>query len=120
MTPNTATSESVSNFIIVGNPANRRVTMFQAALAAQGQPAPTVVAWRDVIANPQVLADLPDKPAIVRIDSAGEDEDVERALIVRGEEAARAEGYAAASAKDVEDTPRELGRINYPRQHHIG
>ena len=84
MTPNTATSESVSNFIVVGNPANRRVTMFQAALAAQGLPPPTVIAWRDVIANPEILADLPETPAIVRLDSAGEEVDVERALMVRG------------------------------------
>lgn len=120
MTWSSATSASANRFVIIGNPANRRVTMFQAALAAQGVPPATVVAWRDVIANPAVLEDLPAGPAIVRIDSAGEDEDVERALIVRGEAAARAEGYAAADAKTVEATPRELGRINYPRQHHLG
>ncbi|MDQ3335285.1 MAG: STM4014 family protein [Myxococcota bacterium] len=113
----------MTRFIVIGNPANRRVTMFQAALGHQDLPAATVVAWRELIAPgapARVLGALPDGPAIVRIDSAGEDEDVERALIVRGEPAARAEGYAAVTAQQLDDTPRELGRILVPRQHHLG
>ena len=110
-------------FVVLGNPANRRVTMFQAALAAQGLPPAAVIAWRDLVepgAPARLLGALPDN-AIVRIDSAGEDEDVERALIRRGESAARAEGYVAAiDARRLELIPRELGRILYPRQQHLG
>lgn len=111
-------------FIVIGNPANRRVTMFQAALAAQDVPPATVVAWRDLVecgAPARLLGALPDAPAIVRIDSAGEDEEIERALIRRGEVPARAEGYPAAiDARRLGLIPRELGRILYPRQHHLG
>lgn len=114
----------MTRFIVIGNPANRRVTMFQAALAAQGLPAATVLAWRDLVepgAAARVLGALAAAPAIVRIDSAGEDEDVERALILRGETAARAEGYAAAIGADaLAAIPRELGRILVPRQQHLG
>lgn len=113
----------MTRFIIIGNPANRRVTMFQAALAAQELSPATVIAWGDLIAAgapARVLGDLPETPAIVRIDSAGEDEAVERALIVRGEPAARAEGYAAVDPRTLDATPGELGRILYPRQHHLG
>jgi hypothetical protein len=111
-------------FIVIGNPENRRVTMFQAALAAQGLAAATVIAWRDLVAEgaaARVLGELPAGPAILRIDSAGEDEDIERALILRGEAPARAEGYAAAvDARRLEAIPRELGRILCPRQQHLG
>jgi len=113
----------VSNFVVIGNPANRRVTMFQAALAAQNLSPATVIAWHDLVAAgapERVLGALPAGPAIVRIDSAGEDEDLERALIRRGEAAARAEGYAAIDARGLDEVPRELGRILVPRQHHLG
>lgn len=110
-------------FIIIGNPENRRVTLFQAALAAQGHPPATVVPWRELLAEgapARVLGALPRGPAVFRIDSAGEDEDVERALIRRGEARARAEGYAAIDARRLDGIPRELGRILYPRQQHLG
>jgi hypothetical protein len=110
-------------FVVIGNPTNRRVTMFQAALAAQGLPAATVIAWRDLVepgAPARVLGALPAEPAIVRIDSAGEEDDLERALLRRGEAPARAEGYAAIDARSIDEIPRELGRILYPRQQHLG
>lgn len=111
--------------VIIGNPANRRVTMFQAALVAQGQPPAHVIAWTDVIsagarALDAVPSAAPGIPTIVRIDSAGEDDDVERALIARGEAAARDEGSPAISAAELARIPREVGRILYPRQHHLG
>jgi hypothetical protein len=106
--------------ILVGNPANRRVTMFQAALAAQGHPPARVVAWRD-LAEPGAPARLlADARGLVRVDSAGEDDDVERALLRRGEAAARAGGYDAITAPALARIPNELGRILYPRQHHLG
>jgi len=110
-------------FLLIGNPANRRVTMFQAALAAQGLPPAHVVGWADLIAPgapAAVLGELPASATFVRIDSTGEDDEVERALLRRGEPAARAEGYAAVGARPLATIPRELGRILYPRQHHLG
>ena len=110
-------------FVIIGNPANRRVTMFQAALAAQGQPPAHVIAWTEVIAaGAHSLDTVPvtGAPTIVRIDAAGEDHDVERALIARGEAAARREGSPAITTAALARIPHEVGRILYPRQHHLG
>ncbi len=107
-------------FVVVGNPANRRVGLFQASLAAQGQPPATVVPWLELIppgAPARILGAL---RGILRIDSAGEDDDVERALLVRGEAAARAGGFPAISARALVAVPRELGRILHPRQQHLG
>ncbi|MFE6888298.1 STM4014 family protein [Streptomyces sp. NPDC057694] len=62
---------------VVGNPGNRRVDLFTAAVRNAGLTAPRVVAWRDVLRDGGAsFAD----DEIVRIDSAGEDEEVERAL----------------------------------------
>ncbi|MDQ3367649.1 MAG: STM4014 family protein [Myxococcota bacterium] len=110
-------------FVLIGNPVNRRVTLFQDALAAQGMPAAHVIPWLTLLepGAPAALLDaLPSAPAIVRIDSAGEDDEVEHALLRRGEAPARAEGYAAISAAELARTPREVGRIVHPRQHHLG
>jgi glutathione synthase/RimK-type ligase-like ATP-grasp enzyme len=109
-------------FAILGIPEHRRVTMFQAALAAQGLPAATVIPWL-ALAEPgapaALLGELP-ADTIVRIDSMGESDEVERALIRRGERAARAEGSPAIAAKALAKIPCELGRITYPRQQHLG
>lgn len=110
------------NVALVGNPDNRRVTMFQAALAAQGLPPARVLPWRALAAPgapAQLLGELPGD-TVLRIDSMGEDDDVERALLVRGEAAARAEGVPAISARALARTPREVGRILHPRQAHLG
>ncbi len=109
-------------FAVIGNPENRRVAMFQAALAAQGLPAARVIAWRALVAPGApagLLAELPDE-TFLRIDSMGEDDEVERALLRRGEAAARAEGVPAIGARALAKIPREVGRILCPRQAHLG
>jgi hypothetical protein len=78
----TATSPSVSEpggrprFTVVGNPGNRRVALFDAAVRAAGLPRPRVLPWRDV-AHGRVTVEA---GALVRIDSPGEDAEVDRLL----------------------------------------
>ncbi len=105
--------------IVIGNPANRRVTMFQEALVAQGHKPARVVAWID-LCEPGAPAEMLAGYDLVRIDSAGEDSEVERAMILRGEAAARAEGVSVVTAKKLAMIPDAVGRILYPRQHHLG
>lgn len=110
-------------FVIVGNPENRRVTLFQDALARQGLAPARIVRWLDVAtrgSGEDVLAAIPREPAIVRIDSFGEDFDVERALLVRGHDDAAAAGAWSVPPKDAEATTFDLGRIFAPRQQHFG
>lgn len=99
MTTNPAMSPSTSNaragsagprFAVVGNPANRRVTLFQDAVAAAGLPAARVVPWLDVLGGRAA----PFRPGeTVRIDSPGEDPEVEQLLRGVGD-ATRVEGSA--------------------------
>lgn len=113
----------MSSFVIIGNPENRRVRLFQEALLRERQPRARVVRWLDLApegAAEKVFAGLPDEPAIVRIDSFGEDFDVDRALLVRGYEDARALGAWAVPPEEIKTTPYDRGRIFAPRQAHCG
>jgi glutathione synthase/RimK-type ligase-like ATP-grasp enzyme len=105
--------------IVVGNPENRRVAMFQGALAAQGLPPARVVAWLDLV-EPGAPARLLAGEPLIRIDSFGENDEVERALLRRGEVAARADGVPTISAAELAALPYELGKIVHPRQLHLG
>lgn len=71
-------------FLIIGNPENRRVGLFTEALSEHGLPPPEVVPWREVVRSPSVLKAVSKGPRVVRIDSYGEDFEVERELLRRG------------------------------------
>jgi hypothetical protein len=107
-------------FVVIGNPENRRVTLFQGALARQGLPAATVVPWRALAEDARALAALPSGPALVRIDAAGEDEAVERAFLARGYHDARAAGTATIAPAALAALAPARGRIICPRQAHLG
>ncbi|MFD5269694.1 STM4014 family protein [Streptomyces sp. NPDC058335] len=77
-------------FAVVGNPENRRVTLFAEAVRAAGLPAPRVVAWTDVLRAGGAEFG-PDE--IVRIDSPGENAHVDRLLRGPGDPT-RVEGSA--------------------------
>ncbi|PJE99795.1 hypothetical protein CUT44_04225 [Streptomyces carminius] len=63
-------------FALVGNPGNRRTTLFTAAVADAGLPAPRVLPWTELLTRGASFA--PDET--VRIDSPGEDPAVEHLL----------------------------------------
>ena len=109
-----------ASFVIVGNPENRRVGLFQEALARQDVPPARVIRWLDLARGEDALDGLPDEPAIVRIDSFGEDFDVTRELLRRGEDDARAAGVWTVPAAEIADHVYDRGRILAPRQEHFG
>lgn len=95
-----------TRFAVVGNPGNRRVTLFQDAVLAAGLPPARVVPWRDVLLPDGVPSPGFAAGETVRIDSPGEDAEVERVL--RGaEDPTRVEGMArwygrfTAAAREV-------------------
>lgn len=107
-------------FIVVGNPENRRVGLFQAALAAQRQPAAEVVSWLDVMQRFERLEALSPEPAVVRLDSAGEDFEVEREFLKAGYQGALAAGATTLAPEAVDALQYERGLILCPRQQHLG
>ena len=62
---------------VVGNPDNRRVGLFRAAVRAAGLPDPVVVSWLDVLTGRHRGFE---PGSLVRIDSPGEDAEVDRLL----------------------------------------
>ncbi|MGW0666887.1 STM4014 family protein [Streptomyces sp. NPDC002746] len=91
-------------FAVVGNPGNRRVGLFQEAVRAAGLPPARVVSWLDVLNGAAVF--LPGET--VRIDSPGEDAEVERLL--RGvEDPTRVEGSSRWYARFT-SAVREVAR----------
>lgn len=71
-------------YLLIANPKNRRVSLFAEALREAGQPAPEVISWLELLQDFSVLERVPDAPRFVRIDSFGEDFEVERLLLARG------------------------------------
>lgn len=109
--------------VVIGNPDNRRVAFFQAALAALGWPPARVVAYRDLLsggANVAEAVSAPPPSTVVRIDSPGEDFEVEKSLLCAGYTAAAAEGSPALASDEVKRLPFDRGRILYPRQWYLG
>ncbi|MFD5098514.1 STM4014 family protein [Streptomyces albidochromogenes] len=104
MSPSTSRTDGpATRFVVVGNPANRRVALFRDAVTAAGLPAARVVPWLDVLRGRAA----PFRPGeTVRVDSPGEDPDVERLLRGTGD-GTRVEGSAlwyerfTAAAREV-------------------
>ncbi|MEU8826931.1 STM4014 family protein [Streptomyces sp. NPDC048636] len=89
MPPSAPRTGDAVRFTVIGNPHNRRVEMFGEAVRGAGLPAPRVLPWRDV------LCDGPEFTSgeTVRIDSPGEDDEVE--WLLRGtSDPTRVEGTA--------------------------
>ncbi|MEV7717520.1 STM4014 family protein [Streptomyces sp. NPDC088184] len=90
MSPSTSsTTGPAPRFAVVGVPGNRRVTLFQDAVCAAGLPAARVVPWPEVLRGGAEF--LPGET--VRMDSPGEDAEVER-LLRRFDDPTRVEGSA--------------------------
>lgn len=91
-------------FVVVGNPGNRRVAMFAEAVRAAGLPPAKVLAWREILAGTCAVP----TDSLIRVDSPGEDEHVDRLLRGSLAHPYRADGSGAWYAGFVEGL-RRLG-----------
>ena len=73
-------------FVIIGTPGDRRVVLFQEALAGLDLPPASVIAYADLLENRVDLDAAIPRDAIVRIESPGKDWAVNRALALQGRE----------------------------------
>ena len=106
-------------FVVIGGPADRRVALFQAALAGLDLPPARVVGYAALLAG-QIRLDEVVRPGdVVRIESPGKDGALERLLIA----AAGPEpepGFDHYAPAELDRLPLEPGRILSSRQWYRG
>lgn len=119
----TSAAPQAIQFAILGNPDNRRVSMFQDALARLGLPQARELAYRDLLDGRldlgAELAFLAAEKSILRIESPGGDFAVTRALLALG---ARhwSDGDPAITAAQAEALSYQRGLILAPAQLFVG
>jgi glutathione synthase/RimK-type ligase-like ATP-grasp enzyme len=111
---------SLPPLVILGNPDNRRVQMFQDALVHFGLPPARAIPYADLLRGRAVLSDVTPRGAIVRIESPGEDFLVERLLLAAGADAAAKERSPHLPAPEALALSFDKGRILFPRQWYLG
>ena len=101
----TAMSQSANDrpVVLIANPGSRRVELFQAALARQGAPPARVIAYADLLQGRLKLSEHIPAGAIVKIDSPGQNFEVETILMRMGD-----------APKRLESIPERVGQIRYP------
>ncbi|MCP4689272.1 MAG: hypothetical protein GY859_14555, partial [Desulfobacterales bacterium] len=108
-------------WVVLGNPENRRVAFFKKALKKFHQPEPVVLSWLDFLERGELPARVLSGPAVFRLESPGENHDVEKALLAEGEEEPDDTGEPPRiSRKRLNRLPADPGRILYPRQWWLG
>ncbi len=107
-------------FIVIGNPDNRRIHLFQAALARLRLEPATVFSYVDLLTGRVSLRGAIETPAIVRIESPGEDFEVERRLLAAGADIARAEGTSYLPRSRIDGLAFDRGLLLNSRQWYLG
>ena len=107
--------------VLIANPENRRAAFFREACVRLSLPEPLVLPWRDVLRDDFPLEDRLSGAGGLRIDSPGENFDVERLLIRLGSPAAQDENeWTWISAEDSELLEDDPGRVRLQRQWYHG
>lgn len=111
MSPSASDLAPGVRYAVLGNPENRRVALFQQALAERSLPPARVLSYADLLCGRAAGDELFDGERIVRLESPGENRDVERLLILRG---ARCSGRDDVADDAMRDSLADRGRIVHP------
>ncbi len=106
--------------VVLGNPENRRVVLFQRALARHGQPPVRVVSYQQLLTGSVPCASLFRQADVLRIESPGENFDVERLLIARGAPLAAGRTCQQIDAAGALALQPDRGRLRLVRQWYLG
>lgn len=106
-----------AGLVVLGNPEGRRLALLAEALARCGQPPPRVVSYIEYLRHEVRLADVLESGAVLRIESPGQNLEVERAILAAGYDPA---GSSEFSPQQLGRMALERGRILGPRQWYAG
>jgi hypothetical protein len=104
----------------IANPSSRRVALFQSALERSGQPPSTIVPYLDLLAGRIRLESVVREGSVLRVESPGQDFEVEKALLARGAEVDDEPGPLRIGREEARRLPFDRGRIWFPRQWFLG
>src|ERR1700677_350369 len=106
--------------ILLGNPGNRRVQLFASAFHAIGQGELEIVSWLDYLRDRDALRRQLSPGCRLRIESSGEDFEVEKLLLYSGVLEAVQSGYRRFNPGELASLTFQKGRILPLRQWYLG
>ena len=120
--PSPSEAQWPARIVLVGHPGHKRVTLFQEALVRRKLAQAWVVSWRDLLTGKADLRQAVGERSLVRLESPGQDFEVEKLLLAAGAAVEETEDREAAylSAAEALALPFDRGRILYPRQWYRG
>jgi glutathione synthase/RimK-type ligase-like ATP-grasp enzyme len=108
------------HILIIGNPENRRVDLFSQAAIRLGLPAPEVVSYLDLLNGKILLQEKIRPDTLLRIESPGENFEVEKRLIALGAHSASGSLSKCISAEEAQNLAYDHGRIRFLQQWYAG
>lgn len=112
------------DIVVIGSPGDRRIELFQAALAGLRWLPARVVSYLDLLTRRVNLAEMIGPETFVRIESPGKQPEVERALLAHGADQPETEQpdkpYERFTREMLARIPQEKGRILSSRQWYLG
>lgn len=106
--------------VILGNPENRRVEFALRAAGSLGWRGVRTVPWLAFLTDPAILADELRPDGWLRIESPGENFEVEKALLRIGASGANEHGFDWIDADAIDALPFRRGQILPMRQWYLG
>lgn len=107
--------------VVVGDPADPRVMLFQRALHSYDLPPAEVLSYREALeATASSLAAKVPAGGILRIESPGRDFGTYRRILARGAGLSQAEGSPSIPREAAAVLDEDKGRILFPRQWYLG
>jgi YheC/D like ATP-grasp len=113
-------SGPIPRFVVLGNLENRRIHLFQQALSRLSLPAATLVSWQDFLTGRVHLTKCIEPGSVLRIESPGENFEVEKLLLALGVDETVQENSACISKSEAAALTLDPGRIRYSRQWYLG
>jgi len=107
-------------FLLLGNPQNRRTHYFVEAAKTQGFAAPIVISYLDVLQQKSNLADYLPQVDVLRLDSPGENFEVSRQFLQLGFRHPAIGNAPQLSPSAIAKLSFDRGRIRFLRQQHLG
>lgn len=120
MSPSPNETDHDLRLIVIGNPENRRVQLFSDAAARRGRCGIVVVSWLDFLRDSDALISRLASDAVLRIESPGENFEVERELLMLGSEDMSDGGHAQISREEIRTLKFQRGRVLAMRQWYCG